>query len=352
MSTIQTSKAAESRIEQVDQSNVKFASVYSDHMLVADYDDGSWGDIQILPFDDIKMSPATTFIHYGQAIFEGIKAYRQDNGDVAIFRPTDNFTRFNFSARRMAMQPVPEEVFMGGMKELISLDRDWAPSAEGTSLYIRPFMFATDSFIGVRPPKKFRFMIITTPAGAYYSKPIKIYVHDKYVRAFPGGVGAAKAAGNYAAAMQPTVEVQEMGFDQILWLDGIEKKYVQEIGTMNVFFVIGDKVLTPSLEDGTILDGFTRRSIIQLLADSGIEVEQRKIDIQELVEASKNGSLKEVFGAGTAAVVAPIAELHYKGVDMVLPDVDTWKIAPDVKKRLADIRYGRAEDTHNWMLKV
>lgn len=350
--TMKITRAITSRIEQLDENDIKFASVYSDHMLVADYDNGQWDNGEIMPFGYLNMHPATTFIHYGQAIFEGIKAYKTADGKVRVFRPQDNFRRFNLSAKRMAMAEVPEHIFMGGLHDLISLDKDWVPSVEGTSLYIRPFMYASDEFIGIKPPTRFKFMIITSPAGAYYNKPIRIYVQDKYCRAFPGGVGFAKAAGNYAAAMKPTVEVQEKGFDQNLWLDGIEKKYIQEIGTMNVFFVIGDKVITPSLEDGTILEGFTRASVIQLLKDRNIEIEERKISIDEIVEASQKGELKEAFGAGTAAVIAPIAEMHYKGVDMILPDLEEWTISPSIKQELADIRYGKVADKHNWMFEI
>ncbi len=349
---INIKKTPESRISQFDENNIQFARIYTDHMLVADYEDGVWKTPEIMPFGNMSMHPATTFIHYGQSIFEGIKAYKSEDGRVNIFRPQDNFERFNISAKRMAMQEVPEEIFMDGLKTLVEMDKDWVPSIDGTSLYLRPFLFATDEFIGVRPPTKFRFMIIMTPAGAYYNKAIDIYVQDKYVRAFPGGVGYAKASGNYAAAMQPTVEIQEQGFDQNLWLDGIERKYIEEIGTMNVFFVIGDKVVTPSLESGTILNGFTRASVLTLLKEREIEVEERRISIDEIVEASANGTLKEAFGAGTAAVIAPIASLTYQGNKMILPPQEEWTISPSLKQELADIRYGRSEDKYNWLFPV
>jgi branched-chain amino acid aminotransferase len=349
---INITKTTESKISQFDENDINFARIYTDHMLVADYEDGEWKTPEIMPFGNMTMHPATTFIHYGQSIFEGIKAYKSQDGSVNIFRPADNFSRFNISAKRMAMAEVPEEIFMGGLKTLVNLDQAWVPGSEGSSLYLRPFLFATDEFIGVRPPTKFRFMIIMTPAGAYYNKAIDIYVQDKYVRAFPGGVGFAKAAGNYAAAMQPTVEVNQMGYDQNLWLDGVERKYIEEIGTMNVFFVIGDKVVTPSLESETILNGFTRLSVISLLRDKGIEVVERKISIQEIEEASAAGTLKEAFGAGTAAVIAPINSLTYKENKMSLPPQEEWSISPAVKQELADIRYGRSEDKYNWMFPV
>ena len=269
---IKITKKPESKIAQFDENNIDFARIYTDHMLIADYKDGAWQTPEIVPFGNLSMHPATTFIHYGQSIFEGIKAYKTAEGAINIFRPKDNFERFNISAERMAMKAVPEEIFMDGLKTLVELDSAWVPSSEGSSLYLRPFLFATDEFIGVRPPTKFRFMIIMSPAGAYYNKAIRIYVQDKYVRAFPGGVGFAKAAGNYAAAMQPTVEIQAEGYDQNLWLDGLERKYIEEIGTMNVFFVIGDKIITPSLETGTILNGFTRASVLSLLEEKGMDV--------------------------------------------------------------------------------
>jgi branched-chain amino acid aminotransferase len=298
------------------------------------------------------MSPSTTFIHYGQSIFEGIKAYKTPSGEIKIFRPQENWKRFNKSAERMGMPGVPEEIFMDGMKQLIALDKDWVPSSEGCSLYIRPFMFGTDEFIGVKPAEEFKFMIITSPAGAYYAQPIKIYVHDKYTRACAGGVGEAKAAGNYGATMMPMMEVRKMGYDQILWTDSENHEYVQEIGTMNVFFVLGDKVITPDLKSGTILAGVTRASIITLLQERGITIEERPLSIKEVSAAYDKGEFLECFGAGTAAVVAPINELFYEGKTMALPTAGEGSITEMIKKELADIRYGRSADTHNWMYKV
>jgi branched-chain amino acid aminotransferase len=345
---IKTTKVASSRINEFDESNIQFGKLYADHMLVADYADGAWGTTEIMPYGDIAMSPATTFIHYGQSIFEGIKAYKNKDGRVAIFRPEENWKRFNRSADRMGMPDVPFDIFMEGMKALINLDKAWVPGTEGCSLYIRPYMFATDNFIGVKPAECFRFMIINSPAGAYYNKPTRIYLQDQYVRACKGGVGFAKAAGNYAASMKPMMEAKAKGYDQILWTDGVEHRYIQEIGTMNVFFVVGDKVITPSLND-SILAGITRDSILTLLRDQGKTVEERPITIDEIVEAHQQGLLKEAFGAGTAAVIAPIAALHYKGHDIELPPVESWTLAHSVKADLADIRYGRVADTRNWM---
>jgi branched-chain amino acid aminotransferase len=343
---------AKSRISELDVNNIQFGKTYSDHMLVAHYEHGTWTKAEIVPYGPLSLSPATTFMHYGQAIFEGIKAYKNPQGEPIIFRPQDNWNRFNLSARRMAMPEVPEEIFMDGLKQLIDLDKDWIPADEGTSLYIRPFMIATDEFIGVKTAEKFTFLIITSPAGPYYSKPVSIYVQDKYVRAFPGGTGYIKSAGNYGVCMYPTQQIKDMGYDQVLWTDGFEHKYVQEIGTMNVFFVIGDKAVTPDLDQGTILAGVTRDSIITLLREKGITVEERPVSIDELKEAHKAGQLKEAFGAGTAASIAPISELTIHGEHMVMPPVEEWEIANWVKKELSDIRYGRKEDTHGWIVKA
>lgn len=349
---IKITNVAESRVNELDSSNLQFGKQYSDHMLICDFEDGVWQEPSIVPYGDITMSPATTFIHYGQSLFEGIKAYRRKNGEVAIFRPRDNWARFNVSARRMAMAEVPEELFMEGMRKLIEIDKDWVPDSEGSSLYIRPFMFGTDAFIGVKPADTFRFMIITSPAGAYYSKPTRIYVQNKFVRAFPGGIGFTKAAGNYGACMLPMLETKKLGYDQILWTDGYTHKNVQEIGTMNVFFVFGNTVVTPDLSEGTILAGVTRDSVIRLLREKGMTVEERAISIEEIETNYRNGQLKEAFGAGTAAVIAPISELFYNGETLMLPPVETWDVSNFIKKELADIRYGNIPDTHSWMYKV
>lgn len=348
---ISVKKIAASRINELNADNIQFGKVYSDHMLIAEYENGVWKQAEIKPFDSLKLSPATTFMHYGQAIFEGVKAYKTADGTPVIFRPQDNWKRFNRSAERMAMPHVPEDLFIDGMRQLINLDKAWIPTKDETSLYIRPFMVAVDEFIGVKPAEKFLFMIITSPAGPYYAKPVNIFVQDKFVRAFPGGIGFTKAAGNYGASMYPTQEIRKMGYDQILWTDGFEHKYVQEIGTMNVFFVVGDKVITPALGE-TILAGVTRDSVITVLREKGITVEERNISIDELVEAYQNGQLTEAFGTGTAASISYIASLTYHEHKMELPDVSTWKIANMLKKDLNDIRYGRTSDNHNWLLTV
>ena len=345
-------KIEHSRISEIDPKNIQFGKAYSDHMLVAYYEDGAWKQPEIMPFSNLSLSPSTTFFHYGQAIFEGVKAYKDADGNPLIFRPYENWKRMNRSAARMAMPQIPEELFVGGMKQLVSMDRDWVPSGEDTSLYIRPFLLAIDEFIGVRPAERFMFIIITSPAGPYYANPVNIYVQDKYVRAFPGGIGFTKAAGNYGMSMYPTQEIRKMGYDQILWTDGYEHKYVQEIGTMNVFFVLGDTVVTPDLNQDTILEGVTRDSVIKLLREAGTTVEERPISIDELEAAYRAGTLKEAFGTGTAASIAPIASLTFHDEKMALPPLSEWKHTNFLKKALADIRYGRTTDTHDWVVKL
>lgn len=348
---ISVKKTDMSRLHQLDQNNIQFGKIYSDHMLVAHNENEEWKQPEILPYGNLSLSPATSFIHYGQAIFEGIKAYKTPQGETVIFRPYDNWRRFNRSAERMGLPFVTEEIFIEGLRKLIELDKDWVPNKENTSLYIRPFMMAVDDFIGIKPTSKFMFMIITSPAGPYYAKPVSIYVDDKYVRAFPGGIGYTKAAGNYGGSMYPMTEVRKMGYDQILWMDGIEHKYVQEIGTMNVFFVIGDTIVTPELSD-TILEGVTRDSVITLLKHAGHKVEERPLSIDELVDAHKSGQLREAFGTGTAASIAPIADFTYQGEKMELPANDTWEIAPWILQELNDIRYGKKEDIHGWLYRI
>lgn len=348
---INIKKTEASRLNQLDKNNIQFGKIYSDHMLIADHVNGEWKQPEIVPYGNMSMSPATSFFHYGQSIFEGVKAYSDPDGNPIIFRPYDNWKRFNRSAERIGLPYVPEEIFMEGMRQVVDLDREWVPDGENTSLYIRPFMMAIDEFIGIKPTTKFRFMIITSPAGPYYAKPVSIYVDDQYVRAFPGGIGYTKAAGNYGASMYPMTQVRKKGYDQILWMDGFEHKYVQEIGTMNVFFVIGDTVITPELSD-TILEGVTRDSVITLLKDNGYNVEERPLHIDEIVEASKAGQLLEAFGTGTAASIAPIADLTYQDNKMELPDNKTWKIAPWLLQEMNDIRYCKKEDERGWIYRI
>ena len=347
----QITKVTNSRLHEMNLENIPFGKYFTDHMLVADYEDGVWKQVQIMPYQPLMLSPSIAAIHYGQAIFEGIKAYKNSQGEAFIFRPADNFRRFNISAARMEMPAVPEEIFMEGMKQLVALDQQWIPQLEDHSLYIRPFMFSSDELIGVRPSDNYKFMIILSPTGPYYSAPMRIYVEEQYVRAVPGGVGFAKAAGNYGAAMFATAEAKRKGYDQVLWTDAFEHKYVQECGTMNVFFKIGDVLVTPELNAGTILEGVTRDSVITVLHDMGVRVEERALSIDEIIEAHKAGLLKEVFGTGTAATISLIKELKYKDYEMRF-DVDTWETAPEIKRRMNQFRYGQTADIHGWMYKV
>jgi branched-chain amino acid aminotransferase len=348
---IQVTKTGKSKIDEIDFNNIPFGKHFTDHMLEVDYIDGEWKQVTIRPFQHLSLSPALAAIHYGQSIFEGIKAYKDREGNPFIFRPFDNFKRFNISAERMMMPTVPEEIFIEGMRRLVDLDRDWIPMKSDHSLYIRPFMFATDEVIGVKASDKYKFMILLSPTGPYYATPMRIYVEEKFTRAARGGIGFAKAAGNYGGSMLATAVAKEKGYDQVLWTDAFEHKYIQEIGTMNVFFVIGDKVVTPDLEAGTILEGVTRDSAIEVLKEMGYTVEERPISIDEVIRAHQAGELKEVFGTGTAATVAMIQELRYEDYTIKF-DTNTWKAVPAVKKMLTDIREGRKADTRGWMFKV
>jgi branched-chain amino acid aminotransferase len=320
-------------------------------MLEVDYDKGEWQTVQIKPYQSISFNPSLSALHYGQAIFEGVKAYKNQEGEAIIFRPYENLKRFNLSADRMEMPRVSEEIFIDGMKELVKIDESWIPDKPDHSLYIRPFMFGTDEMIGVRPSERYKFIIILSPTGPYYAAPMRIYVEEKYVRAVEGGVGFAKNAGNYGAAMHPTAEAKRQGYDQVLWMDACQHKYVQECGTMNIFFIIGDKALTPDLDSGTILSGVTRESVIQLLREKNLNVEERKISIDEIVDAYKNKSLLEVFGTGTAATISVVQELKYKDFVMKF-DVENQDIAKSVKNRMTAIKEGREADKYNWLVKV
>ncbi len=348
---INISKIEKSKLNDINLENIPFGKYFTDHMLEVDYEDGEWKTPEIKPYQPLLLSPATAALHYAQAIFEGIKAYKNADGEAYIFRPHDNFKRFNISAERMQMPQVPEDIFMEGMRMLIELDKNWIPQMEDHSLYIRPFMFSSDEMIGVKPSDKYKFMILLSPTGPYYSTPMRIYVEEKYVRAVPGGVGYAKAAGNYGGAMYATAQAKLKGYDQVLWTDAYEHKYVQECGTMNVFFIIGNTAITPNLDEGTILAGVTRNSTMVLLQEMGFNVEERALSIDDIIDAHKAGILYEVFGTGTAATISFIKELRYKDYIMEF-NTDEWKTAPAIKTKLNAIRYGQLPDTYEWMYKI
>lgn len=340
-------KAEQSRLTVTDFSQLPFGKVFSDHMFIAEYDNGVWGNLQVLPYGPISISPAISALHYGQAIFEGMKAYRQANGKISVFRPEKNFNRFNISATRMSMPEIPKDIFMQGIAALIEIDEKWVPDQDGYSLYIRPVMFATDPYLGVKPSDKYIFALLTTPTGPYYSKALKVKIETEYTRADDGGVGYAKTAGNYARSLYPFAEAQKEGFDQLIWTDAASHEYIEEAGTANLIFVINGKLVTPSVRS-TVLDGVTRDTIIQLAKKAGIEVEERRISVKEIIEGIENGSLTDAFAAGTAATVTPIGEIGYLGKTYTLTDLATRTISSGIAKTLNDIRYGLVPDEFGW----
>ena len=348
---INVTKAEHSKLNDINLENIPFGKYFTDHMLEVDYADGEWKNAEIKPYQPLLLEPSLAALHYGQAIFEGIKAYKNAAGEAFIFRPYDNFKRFNISAERMAMPQVPEEIFFEGMRMLIDIDKNWIPNKKDHSLYIRPFMFSSDEMIGVRPSEKYKFLIILSPTGPYYAAPMRIKVEEHYVRAVPGGVGFAKAAGNYGGAMYATAQAKLKGFDQVLWTDALEHKYVQECGVMNVFFIIGNTAITPDLKEGTILAGVTRDSVIVILKEMGYQVEERDISIDEITDVYKKGVLKEVFGTGTAATISMIKALNYKDFEMNF-DVTRWEAAPEIKRRMDAIKACIEPDKHGWMYKI
>ncbi|ACU02485.1 MULTISPECIES: branched-chain amino acid aminotransferase [Pedobacter] len=340
-------KAEQSRLTVTDFSQLPFGKVFSDHMFIAEFDNGTWGNLQVVPYGPIPMSPAISALHYGQAIFEGMKAYRQANGKISVFRPEKNFERFNKSAVRMSMPEIPKEIFMQGIAALIDIDEKWIPAQDGYSLYIRPVMFATDPYLGVKPSDKYIFALLTTPTGAYYSKALKVKIETEYTRADDGGVGYAKTAGNYARSLYPFAEAQKEGFDQLIWTDAATHEFIEEAGTANLIFVINGKLVTPSVRS-TVLDGVTRDTIIQLAKKAGIEVEERRVSVKEVIAGIENGSLTDAFAAGTAATVTPIGEIGYQGKTYKLSDPATRTISAGIAKTLNDIRYGLAPDEFGW----
>lgn len=344
-------RVAQSRLAQVDFENLGFGKYYADHMFVMQYADGQWHTPRIVPFGDLALSPATSALHYGQALFEGLKAYKNEAGEVLLFRPEANAQRLNASAQRLAMPALPEEHFMGGLQQLLAIDKDWVPAAAGHSLYIRPYMFATDAYVGVRPSETYLFIIFTSPVGVYYNKPVKVKVETHYTRAPKGGMGYAKAAGNYAAALLPTALAQQQGYDQLLWTDGTAHEYFEESGTMNAMFVIDGKLITPATSD-SILKGVTRDSVLKLAQQMGIATEERPVSVKEVIEAAQTGRLQEAFGAGTAATIAPIAVIGYEGIDYALPDMATRTVAPRLHQALDAIKTGKTADTFGWVMKI
>ncbi|GAB1307928.1 branched-chain amino acid aminotransferase [Urechidicola sp. KH5] len=347
---IKVKKVATSKINDVDFDNLAFGSVFSDHMFVVDFKNGEWQNATIQPYAPISLDPSAKIFHYGQSIFEGMKAYKDANGDILLFRPRDNWDRLNKSASRLMIPEVPEEIFMDGLKQLLQVDSDWIPTQEGSSLYIRPFMFASGQGFHASPADEYKLIICTAPSGAYFSGKVKVLIEEKYARAANGGVGYAKAGGNYAAQFYPTKLAADKGYAQVIWTDDNTHEYIEEAGAMNIFVRINDTLITSPTSD-RILDGITRKSIIQIAQDAGINVEVRKLKVTEVVEAARNGSLKEMFGAGTAAVISPLSGFGFKDEDFDLPELDD-SYADMLKKKITDIQTNKAADPYGWRVVV
>ena len=332
-----------------------FGKIFTDHMFVMNYTEGKgWHDPRIEPFHNISLSPAAMVYHYGQEMFEGLKAYKNENGEVFLFRPDMNAKRTNATNDRLVIPQLPVEDFVQAVSAVVDVDRDWIPTEPGTSLYIRPFIIATDEFLGVAPSKTYLFMVILSPSGAYYESglaPVGIWIEDEYVRAVRGGMGFAKTGGNYAASLIAQQKAHDAGFSQVLWLDGVDRKYIEEVGAMNIFFKIGGKVVTPAL-NGSILPGITRNSVIEVCKSWGYEVEERKISVDELLEAQKNGTLEECFGTGTAAVISPVGKLRYQDEVMTIQDGNTGELSLKLYDTITGIQLGRLPDTFGWRVKV
>ncbi len=332
-----------------------FGHIFTDHMFVMNYTEGKgWHDARIVPFENLSLSPAAMVYHYGQEMFEGMKAYRSDDGKTYLFRPDMNAKRTNMTNERLCIPQIPEEDFVDAVKAVVDVDKDWIPTGEGESLYIRPFIIATDEFLGVAPSKTYLFIIILSPSGAYYASglaPVGIWIEDEYVRAVKGGMGFAKTGGNYAASLIAQVKAHNDGYSQVLWLDGVERKYIEEVGAMNIFFKINGKIVTPML-NGSILPGVTRNSVIHMCKHLGLEVEERRISVDELVAAAKDGSLEEVFGTGTAAVISPVGKLRYKEEVFVIGDGNIGEISQKLYDSLTGIQWGKLDDPFGWRVEV
>ncbi|MGM0417800.1 MAG: branched-chain amino acid aminotransferase [Thermodesulfobacteriota bacterium] len=341
--------------QKPDQENLGFGTIFTDHMFIMDYQKGKgWHDARIVPYGSFTLSPATTVFHYAQAVFEGLKAYKNPENEIQLFRADDNFARMNKSAARMCIPEFDEDFVLESMKKLIDIDKNWVPSKEGTSLYIRPAIIATDEYIGIKASDNYRFFIIMSPVGAYYPEgfdPVKIWVTKDYVRSVPGGVGEAKTAGNYAASLYASEKAVSEGYTQVLWLDGVEKRYIEEVGSMNIFFVIDNEIITPKLT-GSILPGITRDSVIKMAEKEGYTVKQEKISIDYILKAGEENRLQEVFGSGTAAVISPVGEIAYEDKKVVVGDGKTGPLSAKFFSLLTDIQYGRQSDPFKWIIKV
>ena len=344
-------KTIQSKIENTDFDNLSFGKCFSDHMFSISYKNNKWQNPEILPYGPLSLNPGTHVFHYGQAIFEGMKAYKNEQGETLLFRPHENIKRLNRSADRMCMPRIDEDIFMQGLRTLLEIDKNWIPNSDSMSLYIRPFMIADSEFIRATPASEFKFIIITSPTSTYYSGKTNLKIEQKYARSVIGGTGFAKAAGNYAAAFAPTKKAQNEGFTQIIWTDAISHEYIEECGTMNIMFRIDDKIITPKLSD-SILGGITRDSIITIAKQKGIMVEERRISVSEIIEKYNNGRIKEAFGVGTAVTLNPIDSITFKDMVIDIKVLEQDSFATILKKELLDIQYGKIEDINGWTFKV
>jgi branched-chain amino acid aminotransferase len=355
MLDIKITKTTEPKEKPAKGQKLGFGKIFTDHMFVMNYTEGKgWHDARIEPFHNISLSPAAMVYHYGQEMFEGLKAYKNENGEVFLFRPDMNAKRTNATNDRLVIPQIPIEDFVQAVSAVVDVDRDWIPTEAGTSLYIRPFIIATDEFLGVAPSKTYLFMVILSPSGAYYESglaPVGIWIEDEYVRAVRGGIGFAKTGGNYAASLIAQQKAHDAGYSQVLWLDGVDRKYIEEVGAMNIFFKIAGKVVTPALS-GSILPGITRNSVIEVCKSWGYDVQERKISVDELIEAQKNGTLEEVWGTGTAAVISPVGKLRYGNEVMTIQNGETGELSLKLYDTITGIQLGRLPDTFGWRVKV
>ncbi len=355
MSDIRIELTKTPKAKPTDETKLGFGHIFTDHMFAMNYDTGEgWHDARIVPFDNISLSPAAMCLHYGQEIFEGLKAYRTADGTIQLFRPDENYKRMNNSADRMVIPKIDEEFMIEATKKLVEIEKDWVPHTDGASLYIRPFIFATDPYVGVRPADHYLFLIILSPSGAYYStglNPVKIYVEQKYVRAVRGGTGFAKTAANYAISLKGQDEAHEQDYEQVLWLDGVEQKYIEEVGSMNIFFVIDGEVITPELT-GSVLPGITRKSALEVCKSKGIKATERRITIEEVAKAYDEGKLDEVFGTGTAAVISPVGHLKWGDKIMTINNNEIGPISQMLYDTMTGIQWGKIPDEFGWTVKI
>ena len=344
---IKITKTKNSRLHETDFNNLPFGKTFSDHMFVADFTDGEWKNFEIVPYGEIAFSPAISALHYGQSFFEGLKAYKHADGQVSVFRPDKNAIRFNKSADRLCMPELPEEIFIQSIAAVVDIDRDWIPAKPYHSMYIRPFMFATDPFLGVAPSKTYKYMVLAGPTGPYFGKVLRVKIETYFTRSAEGGMGYAKSSGNYGGAMLPAKRATEEGFDQLIWTDAKDHLYVEEMGAANVMFMLDGKLITPSTRD-TFLDGVTRDTVLTLAREWGIPVEERRVAVTEIIEGAKNGELTDAFGAGTAATIAPVGSISHNGEEYFLSDPKTREFSQKVLRELDAIKYGSVADTHGW----